>query len=130
MLLIVAGLVLALAGAPAGGKSHKKRPGWGTRVTLSHPSSTRFAGTVKSKLRSCRTQRLVNLYYVDPFTGQRQPLFVQRAGKRGKYRVTLSQPAFGGNYQAQAPKVRKGGRLLCRGDRSNLVAVATVSPAP
>jgi hypothetical protein len=127
IVLLAVVLGFSLSGTLAGAKKRHKRPGFGTKVTLTHPSETQFAGSVRSKLKGCRNQRLVNVYYTDPFTGQTQPISVQRTKKFGKYRVDLPHPAYGGTYQTVAPKVRKRGTLLCRAGKSNLVIVP---PAP
>lgn len=126
VVLIVAALGLGIEGAVAGAKKHK----WPSHVSLTHPSSTVFTGAVTSKFKACRSQRLVTLYYTDPTTGQTQPLSVQRTDKFGKYRVDLTQPAYGGNYQAQVPRVSKQRINICRAGQSNVVAVAGVPPAP
>lgn len=126
-MLLVGLLALSLAGLPA---AAKKRRGFGTHVKLSHPSDTQFAGRVSSKLKGCRKQRVVNLFYTDPATGQRQPLGVDRTNKKGRYKLDLSAPAFGGTYQTQVPKVSKRGSLLCRAGKSNAVTVPTVPLTP
>ena len=110
-------------------KRHKKR-GYATRVTLTHPSDTQFTGRVSSKLKACRNQRLVTVYYTDPFTGQIQPVSVQRTNKSGRYQVDLTHPAYGGNYQAKAPKVSKRRTRLCRAGASNVLTVPTVPQVP
>jgi hypothetical protein len=125
--VVAVGLCAGLAGAE---KRDKKGRGWGTKVTLTHPADAQFAGKVSSKLAACVDQRLVNLYYTDPATGQTQPLAVDRTNKRGQYQMNLPRPAFGGTYQAQAPKVSKRGSLLCRAGRSNIVAVPVVPLTP
>ena len=123
-LLLAAVVVLALAATASGAKRG------GTKVTLTHPNNSRFAGRVKSNRKVCRTQRLVTLYYTDPFTGQRQPLSVQRTKGKGRYRVDLPQPAYGGRYQARVTKVTKRGRKVCRGGRSRVLTVIGVPPSP
>jgi hypothetical protein len=65
-----------------------------------------------------------------PFTGQTQPVSVQRTDKFGKYHVDLSHPAYGGNYQAKAPKVSKRGTQLCRAGQSSVLTVPTVPRVP
>ena len=131
MLLVGVALALAFAlslcWAPAGAAKHR---GFKTKVTLSHPSDTQFAGRVSSKLKGCRKQRVVNLFYTDPVTGQRQPLGVDRTNKKGRYEMDLSRPAFGGTYQTQVPKVSKRKSLLCRAGKSNVVTVPTVPLTP
>lgn len=123
---MVAVAALVLSGALAGAKKR----GFGTRVTLSHPSSTVFAGKVRSKSRACRIQRLVNLYYTDPMTGQKLAVSVQRTSRKGKYRVGLTQSAYSGSYQAVAQKVGKGRRQSCRAGRSRVLRLGTFPPAP
>src|SRR5262245_32217346 len=131
VLLVVLALAAALLGAQAGAKKrHSRRHGWATQVTLAHPSDTQFTGTVSSRLKACHRQRLVTVDYTDPFTGQTQPVSVQRTKKSGKYRVYLTHPAYGGTYRAQAPKVSKRGTQLCRAGRSPPLTVAAVSPVP
>src|SRR5262245_38970141 len=131
VLLVALALMAALLGAQAGAMMrHEKRHGWATRVTLAHPSDTQFTGTVSSRLRACHKQRLVTVFYTDPFTGQTQPVSVQRTKKSGRYRVYLTHPAYGGTYRAQASKVSKRGTQLCRAGRSPPLTVATVSPVP
>jgi hypothetical protein len=128
--VLAALLALSLAGLPAAAKKHKKRDVFATRVTLTHPSDTQFAGRVSSKLEGCRKQRVVNLFYTDPATGQRQPLGVDRTNKKGRYEMDLSKPAFGGTYQTQVTKVSKRGSLLCRAGKSNALTVPTVPLTP
>jgi hypothetical protein len=119
--------VLALAAMATGTtKKHK----WPSPVKLTQPSSTQFAGTVGSKYKPCRDQRLVTLYYTDAVTGQTQPLSVQRTNKAGEYQVDLTQPAYGGSYQAQVPKVSKQRIQICKAGSSNVVTVVGVAPAP
>ncbi len=124
--LVIVVFVLGLGAVAAGTTKHK----WPSPTTLTHPSSTQFAGAVGSKFKPCRDQRLVTLYYTDPITGQTQPLSVQRTNKAGKYEVDLTQPAYGGSYQAQAPKVTKQRTQICKAARSNIVTVTGVPPAP
>jgi hypothetical protein len=126
--LVVAVLALGLCGAVAGAKKHRKPKGqkWPSQVTLTHPSSTQFAGMVTSKLAACRDSRLVTLYYTDPVTLQTQPLSVQRTDKGGHYQVDLTTPAYPGTYQLQLSKERI--RALkapqtCKGALSSVAAV-------
>jgi hypothetical protein len=130
VVLVVFVLVFGLGGLAGAKKRHKKRHAWATQVTLAHPSATQYTGAVKSNLAACRNQRLVTLYYTDPTTLQTQPLSVQRTDKFGKYRVDLTQPGYGGTYQAQVPKVSKQRTELCRAGQSNVITVAGVPPAP
>jgi hypothetical protein len=102
VLLIVATLALGVGAALAGAK--KQRSKWPSKVSLSHPSSTVFEGRVKSKLRACRAQRLVTLYYTDPQTGQTLPLLVDRTNKKGRYEMAVATPAYPGGYQARLSK--------------------------
>ena len=127
--LLVAALAFCVCGGLAAGKKRHKR-GYATRVTLAHPAENQFSGTVSSKLKGCRNQRLVTVYYTDPFTGQTQPISVQRTDKSGRYHVDLTHPAYGGNYQAKAPKVSKRGRRLCRAGQSSVLTVPTVPQVP
>jgi hypothetical protein len=109
VVLIIAVLVLGLGGAIAGAKKkHKKKKGhvWGAKITLVHPSATRFTGTVDSGLAACSAGRLVNLFYTDVSSGQTALLSVQRADGKGRYEVDLTQPAYPGVYQAQAAQER------------------------
>jgi hypothetical protein len=121
-------LVLGLSWASVG--AAKKHRGFKTKVTLSHPSDSQFAGRVSSKLKGCRKQRLVNLYYTDPATGQTQPLAVDRTNKSGRYQMDLSKAAFGGSYYAQVPKVKKGGGKRCRAGKSKKKVVPVVPLTP
>lgn len=106
-MLIVALLALGVGGALAGAKKHKKRKGhaWGSKITLAHPSPTRFTGTVDSNLAACFKGRLVNVFYTDQ-TGNSALLSVQRADGKGRYQVNLTQAAYPGVYQAQAAQER------------------------
>jgi hypothetical protein len=108
VVLIVAVLALGLGGALAGAKKkHKKRKGhvWGSKITLAHPSPTRFTGTVDSNLTACFKGRLVNVFYTDQ-TGNSALLSVQRADGKGRYEVNLTQAVYPGVYQAQAAQER------------------------
>jgi hypothetical protein len=106
--LLVVVLALGLGAAVAGAKKKHKRKGhvWGSKVTLTHPSGTRFGGKVDSSLAACRKHRLVNVFYTDPGTGTTSLLSVQRTDGKGRYEVNLPKPAFAGAYQAQATKQR------------------------
>jgi hypothetical protein len=100
---LVAVIVLAfgLSGTLAGAKKKHKKKGkpWPSKVTLTHPTSTVFAGVVSSKLGACEGSRVVTLTYTDPNTGQTLPLSVQRTDGSGRYQVTLTKDAFPGTYQ-------------------------------
>jgi hypothetical protein len=112
VVLIVALLALGVGGALAGAKKkHKKRKGhvWGSKVTLAHPSPTRFTGTVDSNLAACFKGRLVNVFYTDQ-TGNSALLSVQRADGKGRYEVNLTQAVYPGVYQAQAAQERTRAR--------------------
>ena len=118
-------LVIAVLGLGwgAGGASAAK---WSSSITLTHPTSTQFTGVVSSKLKACRKERLVTLYYTDPITGQTQPLSVQRTDAKGRYEVDLTQPAYPGGYRAQVSKEKI--RALkapqtCRGAQSTFFNV-------
>lgn len=124
--MIITVLAVGLGGAVA----VAKKRGFATRVTLSHPSKTVFTGKVKSKLLGCRSQRLVNLYYTDPTTGQRLSLSVQRTSRKGKFRVNLTQAAYGGSYQAVAQKVGKSRRQRCRAGKSRVMHLGSFPAAP
>jgi hypothetical protein len=106
--LIVLVLALGLGGAVVGAKKKHKKKGhsWGSKITLAHPSGTRFTGKVDSKLAACFEGRLVNVFYTDPGSGQTALLSVQRTDGKGRYEVDLPQDAFPGAYQAQAAKER------------------------
>jgi hypothetical protein len=107
VVLIVALLALGVGGGLAGAKKHRKRKGhaWGSKITLAHPSPTRFTGTVDSNLAACFKGRLVNVFYTDQ-TGNSALLSVQRADGKGRYQVNLTQAAYPGVYQAQAAQER------------------------
>ena len=124
--LVIAMLVLALAGAVAGAKKEKKRKGqvWGSQITLAHPSAIQFTGRVSSKLAACHKQRLVNVFYTDTASGKTALLSVQRTDGKGRYVVNLTQPAFSGTYQAQAAHERIRARKApqtCREATSNAI---------
>jgi hypothetical protein len=128
--LLVAVLALCVCGGLAAAKKRHKKRGYATQVTLAHPSENQFSGSVSSRLKGCRNQRLVAVYYTDPFTGRTQPVSVQRTNKFGKYHVDLTHPAYGGNYRAKAPKVSKRGTQLCRAGQSGVLTVPTVPQVP
>jgi hypothetical protein len=123
--LIIALLAFGLAGA-AGAKKHKKKGHvWGSKITLQHPSATRFRGTVDSSLAACFKGRLVNLFYTDP-RGNSAILSVQRADGKGRWTVDLTQAAYPGVYQAQAAKERIRARKApqtCRAANSRIFAI-------
>jgi hypothetical protein len=129
VLLLVAVLVLSLAVAVAGAKKKKKRKrerSWDSQITLVHPASTQFSGTVSSKLDACRYARLVTVFYTDPVTGQIQPLSVQRTDKDGRYQVSLPSPAYPGGYHATVDEAHiraKKAPHFCRAARSGAVGV-------
>jgi hypothetical protein len=102
ILLIVLAVALGLGGASAGAKK-KKRKGkaWESKVTLTHPGSNQFSGTVSSSLGACEGSRVVVLFYTDPNNGQTSPLSVQRTDGKGQYQVALVKPAFPGQYQLE-----------------------------
>jgi hypothetical protein len=105
--LMVAILAMGLGGAVAGAKKkHKKGHAWGSKITLTHPSPTRFGGKVDSSLAACRKHRLVNVFYTDAGSGTTTLLSVQRTDGKGRYEVDLPQAAFPGAYQAQEVKQR------------------------
>jgi hypothetical protein len=121
-------VALGLGGAAAGAtKKHRpKAHAWASKVTLRHPATTQFTGSVSSKLKACRRERVVTLTYTDPQTGQTSPLSVQRTDGKGKYRVVLPKAPFFGTYQAHVAK-RKIRALKapqrCRADSSPAIAV-------
>jgi hypothetical protein len=105
VLLVVLALALSLgAGLAGAGKKKNKSRKWASQITLVHPSPTQFTGTVSSKLKPCRAQRVVTVYFTDPLTAQTLPLSVQRTDKKGRYQVDLTKPAFAGSYHAQVAK--------------------------
>ena len=133
VLLLVIVLALAAGASADAKKRHKKKSSWRSTVTLSQPSSTQFAGTVGSKLKECRKDRVVTLYYTDPNTGQTQPLSVQRTDGSGRYEMDLTKPAFTGGYQVTVDqqKVRAmDAKQTCRATQSALVDVTGVPLAP
>ena len=104
---MIAVLGLGLGGGLAGAKKkHKRAHVWGSKVTLTHPSSTQLRGTVRSKLTACLKHRLVTVFYTDPSSGNTALLSVQRTDAKGRYAVNLTQPAYPGVYQAQAARER------------------------
>jgi hypothetical protein len=127
VVLIIAVLALGLGGAPAGAKNHRKHKGhsWASKITLRHPSATRFRGQVDSSLAACFKGRLVNVFFTDP-SGNTALLSVQRADGKGRYEVDLTQAAYPGVYQAQAAKERiraKKAPQTCKADASPIVGV-------
>jgi hypothetical protein len=125
--LIVAVLAPALGGAVAvAKKKHRKGHVWGSKITLTHPSATRFNGKVDSNLAACRKHRLVNVFYTDPGTGTTTLLSVQRTDGKGRYEVDLPQAAFKGTYQAQEIKQRIRARKApqtCKGAVSGVIGL-------
>jgi hypothetical protein len=123
VVLIIAVLALGFGGAIAAAKKkHKKGHVWGSKITLQHPSATRFRGTVDSALAACFKGRLVNLFFTDG-TGNQALLSVQRADGMGRYEVDLTQPAYPGVYQAQAAKERiraKNAPQTCKAANSRI----------
>ena len=107
VVLIIAVLALGLGAFAGAKKKHKKRRGhsWGSKITLQHPSATRFRGKVDSGLAACFKGRLVNVFFTDP-SGNTALLSVQRADGKGRYEIDLTQAAYPGTYQAQAEKER------------------------
>jgi hypothetical protein len=102
VLLLVGLLILSLGIAVAGAKKKKKKRerSWDSQITLVHPASTQFNGTVSSNLGACRYARLVTVFYTDPVTLQTQPISIQRTDKGGRYQVSLPAPAYSGSYHA------------------------------
>ena len=99
-------VALGLGGAAAGAKKKHKKKGtpWASKVTLTSSSRTEFGGVVSSKLKACRSARVITLTYTDPNTQQTSPLSVQRTDGKGRYQVTLTAPAYPGTYEAQVAK--------------------------
>jgi hypothetical protein len=123
--LVVAVLALGAGGAVAGAKKkHRKGHVWGSKITLAHPSPTRFSGKVDSSLAACRKHRLVNVFYTDPASATTTLLSVQRTDGKGRYEVDLPQAAFPGAYQGQAVKQRIRARKspqTCKGAVSGIL---------
>jgi hypothetical protein len=106
---IVVVVVAVLVATPvAGAKKHKKVRAWGSKVTLAVASSSQFKGRVSSKLKACRNQRVVNLYFDDPSGAPTVPVGVARTNKKGNYVISVAAPAFSGTYHAElnARKIR------------------------
>jgi hypothetical protein len=126
VVLIVAVLALGLGGGFADAKKKKKKgKAWGAKITLGHPSATRFTGTVDSKLGACLRGRLVNVFYTDP-TGHTAHLSIQRTDGKGRFEVDLTQAAYPGTYQAQAAHERIRARKApqtCKAATSNPIFV-------
>jgi hypothetical protein len=123
--LAVLVVVLGLGGGAAGAKKKKGTPR-ASRITLTHPSSTQFSGFVRSKLKGCRSSRIVILFYTDPNNGLTSPLSVQRTDGKGRYRVTLATPAYAGTYQArvQQRKIRVRKALqVCKKAKSPTISI-------
>jgi hypothetical protein len=128
VVLIVAALAVGPGGALAGGKKkQRKRPHvWGSKVTLTQSTPTRFTGRVRSSLDACVKSRLVTVFYTDPSSGTTALLSVQRTDGKGRYRIDLTHTAFAGAYQAQAAKQRTRARKrkqTCRVADSNLLGI-------
>jgi hypothetical protein len=105
--LLVVVLALGLGATVVGAKKkHKKGHVWASKITLRHPSATRFTGKAGSSLAACRKHRLVNVFYTDPGSGTTSLLSVQRTDGKGRYEVNLPRAAFPGAYQAQEVKQR------------------------
>jgi hypothetical protein len=100
-LLLMIVLVPGLGGALAIAKKNHQKKGhaWRSKVTLTHQTSTEFAGVVSSGLGACAASRVITLTYTDPNTGMVSPLSVQRTDGAGRYQVTLTKDAFPGTYQ-------------------------------
>jgi hypothetical protein len=139
VVLAVVLLVIGLAVIPADAKKKKKKKGiprWDSTVTLTHPATTQFAGHVGSKLKECKKDRLVTLYYTDPDGGPPKPLAVERTGGDGNYQMDLVVPAFPGSYQVilteeqvvattrnKKTKKKRTGKNFCKGAESSIVGV-------
>ena len=131
--MLVIALALALGGPDAGAKKGPRKRGYRTTVTLVQASSTRFTGTVGSKLGACVGRRLVRLYYTDPITLQTHPLWAQRTGGKGKFEVDLPQPASTGSYHANVDQrtVRaKGAKQNCKAAQGRSIAVVGLPATP
>ena len=135
VLLLVVALVVAVGAgvATAKKKKHKKKRGgaWASQVTLSLPTITHFEGTVTSRLRDCRSQRLVTVYYTEPSTGQVLPLSVQRTNSTGRYAFDLPKPAYPGAYRAVLIQERikpKDVPQTCKGAESLAFTVSGSGP--
>jgi hypothetical protein len=124
-------LAFGLSGAVAGAKKHHKKhkkhgSAWASKVTLTHQTTTQFAGVVSSNLGACEGARVVTLTYTDPSTGQTSPLAVQRTDGSGRYEMTLANGAFAGTYQVQVwtqtVRARKANQT-CQATQSSMVAV-------
>ena len=131
-LLTVIVLVLGLGGAAASAKKKHRKNGraWASQVTLTHPSSTRFAGVVSSKLGACAGSRVVTLSYTDSNTGQTLPLSVQRTDGSGSYEMSLTKDAFAGTYQVRVDerKIRaRKAKQTCGKAQSSTIEVAAAS---
>jgi len=126
ILFAVLVVVLGWGGTAAGAKKKKKGTPRASHITLTHPSSTQFSGLVRSKLKGCRSSRIVILFYTDPNNGLTSPLSVQRTDGKGRYRVTLATPAYAGTYQArvQQRKIRVRKALqVCRKAKSPAISI-------
>jgi hypothetical protein len=124
--LISAVIALGLGGSVADAKKKKKKGrAWGAKITLAHPSTTQFTGTVDSKLAACLRGRLVNVFYTDP-SGNTAHLSIQRTDGKGRFEVNLTQAAYPGTYQAQAAHERiraRKARQTCKAATSNPIFV-------
>ncbi len=128
-LLVVAVLTAASGIAGAGAKKHKKKtPSWKSSVTLTSASTIpQFSGTVSSKFKDCRADRVVNLFYTDPQGDVATvPLAVDRTNKKGYYAVYLPAAPYAGSYYTtvDAQKIRaQGGPQQCKGATSGAIRV-------
>jgi hypothetical protein len=107
-------------------EKEEARAPWDSQITLVHPASTQFSGTVGSNLAACRYARLVTVFYTDPSTGQTQPLSVQRTDKDGRYLVSLPAPAYPGGYRATVAEAHiraKKAPHLCKAAVSGTVSL-------
>ena len=130
--MLVIALTFAVGGAAGAAKKQHKKRGNRTTVSLTQASSTRFTGTVGSRLGACVGMRAVTLYYTDPNTLQTQPLSVQRTGGKGKYEVDLPRAAFTGSYHVTVDQRKvqaKGSKETCKAAQSRSIAVVGQPPA-
>lgn|SRR5215207_4615643 len=125
VLLTVLVVALGLGGGAAGAKK-KKRTGWASHVTLTHPLANQFKGVVSSKLGGCEGSRVVTLFYTDPDTGLTSLLSVQRTDGKGGYQVVLTKDGFFGTYQVQVAqrKIRaRKAKQTCKAAESPSIVV-------
>ena len=65
------------------------------------PASTGAVALPAGSSETCRSSRVVTLFYTDPNNGLASPLSVQRTDDKADYKVVLPNDAFAGTYRVQ-----------------------------